>query len=161
MRYSKFVIHIFDLSHTSFLNGDALLLIGQTERTPIAVSKKCCWCCWELYQYWHRGGTEPNNQARGVQLSSTTPPDLVLLGSHSIIFPWYPPPVGVDIDFLQMLEAKLQTILIEVLEKGTKSVGGKSEQSSARSSFEGPEGPDRHDRFKAREKLITLGVGLP
>ncbi|EIM87660.1 uncharacterized protein STEHIDRAFT_168352 [Stereum hirsutum FP-91666 SS1] len=111
-------------------------------QTPIATSKKCCWCCWQLYRYWH---PDDGLHARS---SGDAPPDIVLLGSHSTIFPWYPPSVGVPIEFLRELEAKLETILLDVMKEGSKSQS-KSGQSSARTSSE-------DDRPKHGAKVLQL-----
>ena len=67
------------------------------------------------------------------------PPNLVLLGTHSTIYPWYPPRFGVPIDFLRTLANRLENLLVDVLkEKGLRSDWGRSGQTSARSSLDVP-----------------------
>lgn len=96
---------------------------------PIAVSKKCCWCCWRLYQHWHP--TDPKHTPPPKD-SSDTSPDLFLSGSHSIIYPWCPPPIGIPFEFLTKLKEELHNVLIRVMNEGKSP--HHSRQTSAHSS---------------------------
>ncbi|KAG2014310.1 hypothetical protein CC2G_011138 [Coprinopsis cinerea AmutBmut pab1-1] len=74
-----------DIDDESLKNLCALLP-GSEAPCAIGVGKKCCYCCWQL-----------GERIGGVKLP----------GTHGILFPWTPPPIGVDIAQLRDLEQHL------------------------------------------------------
>lgn len=65
---------------------------------------------------------------------SPPPPNLLLLGTHSTIYPWYPPRSVPD-SFLQSLRTQLESMLVERLEQDSYLASSPSNQSSPRSSI--------------------------
>lgn len=106
----------------------APIYVDQTARSQVAVSQKCCWCCWRLFRYLDTTKSAPKSRPPAID-----PPNIVLFGSHSTIYPWSPPPIGVPIEFLRQLKAELEAILIHTLKEGSKS----TRHAPARSSYEG------------------------
>ncbi|CAA7263678.1 unnamed protein product [Cyclocybe aegerita] len=59
--------------------------------TPtIGVGKKCCWCCYKL-----------------AQLLKARQQEILLPGTHGVLYAWCPPRVGVDIQVLKIMEKEL------------------------------------------------------
>lgn len=94
-----------------FAAGVLLTNVEKAESYPISISKKCCWCCWELYQYL---GQVCQEQKYRPDKGTIPPPNLELLNSHSTIYPWYPPPC-VPYPLLRSLRTKLENQLVETL----------------------------------------------
>ncbi|KAI0319407.1 hypothetical protein OF83DRAFT_807034 [Amylostereum chailletii] len=82
-------------------------------RSPIGVSKKCCWCCWQLSQYFQ-------NQGHRFVLGST----------HGIVFQWPAPSVGVPVEAVQEM---LRTLLQRIAELVSQP-GGARQSATAQSS---------------------------
>ncbi|TFY50963.1 hypothetical protein EVG20_g11230 [Dentipellis fragilis] len=108
-----------DLQDVLNVNKDCEEVLSKTEQSNIAVSKKCCWCCWQLYRYWNRDDSD--GPSTSVEPHTVGAPRFALLGIHSTVYPWSPPPVGVPIEFLRMLATKLQKMLIDVLKSSHRS----------------------------------------
>lgn len=87
----------------------------------IAVSKKCCFCCYLL--------GEALRKAKGTSLT--------LPGTHGIVFPWVPP-AGLDLSVLHMLKDGLNRELLRVVEKQRRRAAQRSlsNQSTPVSSYE-------------------------
>ncbi|KAI0037529.1 hypothetical protein FA95DRAFT_1578783, partial [Auriscalpium vulgare] len=90
---------------------NVLTSIFKSHEAPVGVGKKCCYCCWALYTWLQKrkgfADVEPKMPV----------PDILLLGSHATIFPWYPPQFGIPIEFLRQLLKTLKDILAEAAEK--------------------------------------------
>ncbi|EIM79278.1 uncharacterized protein STEHIDRAFT_116627 [Stereum hirsutum FP-91666 SS1] len=114
----------------------ALVRVFQTDKTPIAVSKKCCWCCWQLYRYLLSDDQHESDPPQSPHPPVKGPPNIILSESHSTIHPWYPPPVGVPLQFLESLAERLQDILVGILKQASKLSGEISVQSTTCSTDE-------------------------
>ena len=104
----------------------ALIAISCSSQAPecaIGVGKKCCWCCWKLYNWlsiWGDPatlalshpppGSPAGPQAVTVLDTSQDPeewPAFKLHGTHGVVLPWAPPTIGMPIEFLETLRNTL------------------------------------------------------
>jgi len=131
-----------------------LASVLKTDEVVIGVSKKCCWCCWRLHKWFEDHGSSPVTLGQAPDRPSVSPttilPTMLLIGSHDIIFPWFPPQLGVPIEFLRELLNDLKHILMKVAVRKRTDAG--TRQTSARSSRAFDEKADY--RFDVREMLL-------
>ncbi len=88
-----------------------MLGLSSTDRS------QCCRCCamlLELLQEWRMQQPTPGQY-----------PDLVLPGTHSSIFPWIPPTIGIPPEVLKRMREKL----IGVLQDVVRTAGGVEEST--------------------------------
>ncbi|KAI0047581.1 hypothetical protein FA95DRAFT_1558892 [Auriscalpium vulgare] len=104
-------------------DDNVLASIFTVSEAAIGVGKKCCYCCYELYEWLQK------RKATGAEAAV---PNFLLLGSHATIYPWYPPSFGIPIEFLRDLLADLKSKLAVAAKKPAGTAG--STQTSARSS---------------------------
>ncbi|KAI0758640.1 hypothetical protein BD413DRAFT_599143 [Trametes elegans] len=74
-------------------DGDLNALFSASGRIDIGVSKKCCYCCDIL--------------ANLIHISTQGGLTFSLPGTHGTIFPWNPPPFGINTEQLQQMRDKL------------------------------------------------------
>ncbi|KAF8553934.1 hypothetical protein OG21DRAFT_1497340 [Imleria badia] len=102
------------------IEGEGLLddFLGRQLDTvnEIAVSKKCCWCCYRLAKL----------------LQDRLPNQFGLPGTHGLVYAWNPPAVGIDVEVLTDLEDDLWTELQKALQQNRTHIH--SRQSSASST---------------------------
>ncbi|RPD53588.1 hypothetical protein L227DRAFT_396380 [Lentinus tigrinus ALCF2SS1-6] len=63
---------------------------------PIGITKKCCWACFRLAEL----------------LLEDTQRDFILPGTHGVIYPWSPPPLGVSSQVLSRLRDELMGMVV-------------------------------------------------
>ncbi|KAI0758631.1 hypothetical protein BD413DRAFT_496275 [Trametes elegans] len=120
-------------------DGDLNELFCASGRMDIGVSKKCCYCCDILAKLIH----------------TSTQGDLAFSypGSHGTIFPWHPPPFGINTEHLQQMQDKLFKKFHNIVTKRILDLA--STQSSPVSDNEGAEQALRKGNWLVRMEALT------
>ncbi|KAI0759227.1 hypothetical protein BD413DRAFT_288419 [Trametes elegans] len=105
---------------TAWYTACNVLFYHAPGRMDIGVSKKCCYCCDIL-----------------ANLINTSPQGgltFLIPGTHGTIFPWHPPPLGINTEHLQQMRDKLFKKFHDIVTK--QILGLASTQSSPVSDYE-------------------------
>ncbi|KIY47849.1 hypothetical protein FISHEDRAFT_74190 [Fistulina hepatica ATCC 64428] len=101
-------------------------MFASSEKLPVAVGRRCCFCCYKLGQLLENGCLNSHDDLR------TDMPELILPGTHGVVYGWAAPS-GIPTPILRALKAELLEVVERVAKRAKTSMlsstrGGDSPQ---------------------------------